>query len=64
MATYLHSVFESPPACTALLEWGGLQAPQAYDYRALREQNLERLADALEAHLDMPRILQLLGVQT
>lgn len=64
MATYLHGVFESPQACSALLEWAGLQAPQAFDYRALREQNLERLADTLEAHLDMPRILQLMGEST
>ncbi len=64
MATYLHGLFESPPACAALLEWAGLQAPQAFDYHALRERNLERLADALEAHLDMPRILRLLGVNT
>ncbi|HXU93461.1 MAG TPA: cobyric acid synthase [Gallionella sp.] len=64
MATYLHGVFESPQACASLLEWAGLPAPQAFDYRALREQNLERLADALETHLDMLRILQLLGVET
>ena len=64
MATYLHGVFESPPACAALLAWAGLQVPQAFDYHALRERNLERLADALEAHLDMPRLLQLLGVET
>jgi len=63
MATYLHGVFESQEACAALLGWAGLQAPQAFDYHALRERNLERLADALEAHLDMPRILQLIGVQ-
>lgn len=64
IATYLHGVFESPQACAALLEWAGLQAPQLFDYHALRERNLERLADALEAHLDMPRVLQLVGVET
>jgi adenosylcobyric acid synthase len=63
MATYLHGVFESPQACAALLAWAGLQAPQPFDYHALRERNIERLADALEAHLDMPRILQLLGAE-
>ncbi len=63
-ATYLHGVFESQQACRALLDWAGLQAPEAFDYRELREQNIERLADALEAHLDMKRILQLLGVET
>jgi adenosylcobyric acid synthase len=63
VATYLHGVFESSAACNALLQWAGLKTARAFDYRALREQNLERLADALEEHLDMPRILQLLGVK-
>lgn len=62
IATYLHGVFESSATCAELLQWAGLQAVQAFDYRALRERNLERLADTLEEHLDMPRILQLLGV--
>jgi adenosylcobyric acid synthase len=56
-------VFESPEACAALLGWAGLLAPRTFDYHALCEHNLERLADALDAHLDMPRILQLMGVQ-
>ncbi|MEW5904660.1 MAG: cobyric acid synthase [Pseudomonadota bacterium] len=60
MATYLHGVFESPAACAALLAWAGVQAPQHVDYRALRERHIERLADALETHLDMPYILRLL----
>lgn len=63
IATYLHGVFESPQACGALLEWAGLQASQLFDYYSLRERNIERLADALEAHLDMPRILQLVGAE-
>lgn len=63
IATYLHGVFESPQACAALLDWAGLQAPQPFDYHALREQNIERLADTLEAHLDMPRILQWLEAE-
>ncbi len=61
LGTYLHGLFESPPACKALLAWAGLAAPQAFDYAALREAALERLADACEAHLDMARILALLG---
>lgn len=63
-ATYLHGVFDAPQTCAALLEWGGLRAPLPFDYCALREQNLERLADTLEAHLDMPCILKLLGAKT
>ncbi|HUX90921.1 MAG TPA: cobyric acid synthase [Gallionellaceae bacterium] len=61
MATYLHGIFEMPEALTALLQWAGLRAPQAFDYHAMREQNIERLADTLEAHLDMPHIMKLLG---
>lgn len=60
VATYLHGVFDSPDALSALLEWAGLKEPQRFDYQLIREQNIERLADALEAHLDMPRIMQLL----
>jgi adenosylcobyric acid synthase len=62
MATYLHGVFEMPEALSALLQWAGLRSPQVFDYHALREQNLERLADTLEAHLDMPHVMQLLRV--
>ena len=60
IATYLHGVFESPPALSALLEWAGLKQAQNSDYPLIREQNIERLADTLEAHLDMQRIMQLL----
>ena len=61
IATYLHGVFDASSSCTALLQWAGLKSVQPFDYHALREQNFERLADTLEAHLDMPRIMQLLG---
>jgi len=60
IATYLHGVFESAQALSALLGWAGLKAAQSFDYQLIREQNIERLADTLEAHLDMPRIMQLL----
>jgi adenosylcobyric acid synthase len=60
VATYLHGLFESSDALSALLEWAGLKAAQRFDYQLIREQNIERLADALEAHLDIPRIMQLL----
>lgn len=56
IATYLHGVFESPAASAALLQWAGLQNVERIDYRALREENLEWLADTLETHVDMARI--------
>jgi len=61
LGTYLHGIFESPTACAALLRWAGLCDPQRIDYRKVREQAIERLADSVEAHLDMDAILRLVG---
>jgi adenosylcobyric acid synthase len=57
LATYLHGVFDHPEACSALLRWAGLADAQVLDLNALREASLERLADTLEQHLDMPSLL-------
>jgi adenosylcobyric acid synthase len=59
--TYLHGVFDDPQALQALLHWAGLRDAQAIDVRALREASIERLADAVQAHLDTHRLEQLLG---
>lgn len=62
LGTYLHGLFDHPEACAALLCWAGLTAPQAPDYRQLREAHIDRLADAMEQHLDMKQIEQWLAV--
>jgi adenosylcobyric acid synthase len=64
LGTYLHGVFEAPAACAALLRWAGLRNPETVDYRTVREQAIERLADSVEAHLDMRAILGLLKLET
>ncbi|MDP1680561.1 MAG: cobyric acid synthase [Burkholderiales bacterium] len=58
LGTYLHGVFDHPAACDALLAWAGLTKPATPDYRALREAHLDRLADAMEAHLDFDKLAQ------
>ncbi len=58
--TYLHGVFDHAEACAALLKWAGLQDAEPFDYTALREDGLERLADTLEAHLDWEKLDPLL----
>ncbi len=58
MGTYLHGLFEHPEACSALLEWAGLASPVFQDYRMLRENHIDRLADAIERHLDLDRLAQ------
>ncbi|WP_413043372.1 cobyric acid synthase [Pseudomonas sp. YJ42] len=62
LGTYLHGLFESPDACQALLRWAGLENVQRVDYQALRERDIERLADLVEAHLDAVRLLALCGL--
>lgn len=59
MGTYLHGLFDHPDACQALLTKLGLAKAGSVDYNAHREQALERLADTLEAHLDIDAILAL-----
>lgn len=62
LATYLHGLFESTPATCALLRWAGLKNVQTPDYQARREADIERLADAVEAHLDKAQLRKLFGL--
>ncbi|MBW4795830.1 cobyric acid synthase [Pseudomonas tolaasii] len=62
LGTYLHGLFETPAACGALLRWAGLQDVQAVDYHALRERDIERLADLVENHLDTDLLRKLCGI--
>lgn len=60
LGSYLHGLFDHPEAQAALLDWAGLPGAAAVDLAARREADLHRLADALEAHLDLPRLAALL----
>jgi adenosylcobyric acid synthase len=62
LATYLHGLFEGSQSCAALLRWAGLADVQAIDYEALRERDIERLADLVEQHLDTAHLRQLCGI--
>ncbi len=62
LGTYLHGLFESKPACDALLAWAGLAEPDTPDYHNLREEGIDRLADAVEEHLDVAALLGILGL--
>ena len=62
LGTYLHGLFETPAACSALLRWAGLQDVQEVDYHGLRERDIERLADLVEQHLDTRLLRQLCGI--
>jgi len=56
LATYVHGLFDAPDACAALLAWAGLDGAERIDYPALREASLERLADTIAAHVDLPAL--------
>ena len=62
LGTYVHGLFESSAACAALLAWAGLADVRTQDYHALRAAGIERLADAVERHLDTKRLRALLGL--
>ncbi|MEZ2746484.1 cobyric acid synthase [Halopseudomonas bauzanensis] len=60
--TYLHGVFEAPEAGAALFGWAGLTGVRELDYAALRERDIDRLADLINAHLDADKLLALCGI--
>ena len=53
LGTYLHGLFDSALARDALLRWAGLAVRETPDYRQLREDGINRLADAINEHLDL-----------
>jgi len=63
LATYLHGLFESGAATDALLRWAGLREVATPDYRARREADLERLADAVEQYLDTAKLRELFALE-
>jgi adenosylcobyric acid synthase len=52
LGTYLHGLFDTPAACAALLRWAGLDSEVGVDTAQLREDSLERIADATQPLLD------------
>lgn len=51
--TYIHGIFNHPDACQHLLRWAGLTEAKPYNYEDFHLQQIERLADAIEQHLDI-----------
>lgn len=59
--TYLHGLFESADVVRAVIKWATDKTITAQDWQAIREQEIERLADAVEEHLDIDALLQAIG---
>jgi len=62
LASYVHGLFECPEASAAILAWAGLESAAVLDYPALREKEIDRLADAAAHHLNLAAILELLDL--
>ncbi len=63
LGSYVHGLFDEPEALAALLRWAGLAQAQPLDLRGLREAGIDRLADAVQAHLDIARLETLFGLE-
>lgn len=64
LGTYIHGIFESPAACSALLNWAGLNDVQSFDYHFLHETAINRLADTVEQYIDIKQLSKLLNLNT
>ena len=62
MGTYLHGLFESDTACAAILSWAGLNQVKTIQYKTQREEHINRLADAMEEHIDMDFLFSTLNL--
>jgi adenosylcobyric acid synthase len=58
LGSYLHGLFDAASARDALLRWAGRAVRETPDYRQLREDGINRLADALETYLDLDSLEQ------
>ncbi|WP_243041925.1 cobyric acid synthase [Dyella sedimenti] len=63
LGTYVHGLFDEPQALAALLAWAGLREAAPFDVRAGREAAIDRLADAVETHLDTAALRRLLSMR-
>ena len=57
MGTYLHGLFDKETALHGLLNWAGLENIKTFDYEALREQEIDRLANEMLQYLDIDALL-------
>ncbi|WP_114974851.1 cobyric acid synthase [Vibrio cholerae] len=51
--TYLHGIFDRPETALRICQWAGAKEIEAYDHRAAQERAIDRIADAIEQHLDL-----------
>ena len=63
IGTYLHGLFENKALTESLLRWVSGKTIDALDWQAVRESELERLADTFEQYLDIDRLIENLKLE-
>lgn len=58
IGTYVHGLFESKDLTQAILNWISEDIYQSTDWKVIREQEIERLADTFETYLDIPYLIK------
>ncbi|MEO9653847.1 cobyric acid synthase [Marinomonas sp.] len=58
IGTYLHGIFDHPEALQALLEWAGAEQISPFDYQGFRDQEIDRLADSAEEHMNIDQLIK------
>ncbi|MCS0353040.1 cobyric acid synthase [Vibrio ordalii] len=53
LGTYMHGIFDSFPASELICRWAGAADISYYDHVAQKEQAINRIADAIEEHLNL-----------
>ncbi|MBD0787168.1 cobyric acid synthase [Vibrio sp. Y2-5] len=52
LGTYLHGVFDEFEAASLICRWAGAEQLQEYDHVATKESAINRIADAIEEHMN------------
>lgn len=60
LGSYVHGLFDQPALLEKLLSWAGLEQGETFDYPAHREEQIERLADAVESAISFKDLYQLM----
>lgn len=63
IGSYLHGMFDQPQILTYLLNWAGIKIVEEFDYNSFREQQINRLADSVEAAIPFKTLCNLLDIE-
>ncbi|MGK0499101.1 MAG: adenosylcobyric acid synthase [Oceanicoccus sp.] len=62
MGSYVHGLLDETRLLAEILQWSGLDKATDFDYLAYRQQQIDRLADAVEAAMPLDQLKGLLSL--